>query len=317
MALFRYQATDVEGKVRQGRVEAEQERDARAQLRSQGLWVLALSPDQPARGQGLDSTRLTFLVRQWSALLTAGLTVEQSLDALIGQSEDDRERQILAEVRGSVRGGESLSRALGRHPRAFDASLCGLVAAGESAGKLPLLLERMADHLESRQALQQKLGLALLYPMIVALVACGVIAALLSYVVPQVVEVFAGSRQQLPMPTRILIAVSHFLREAGPWLAVLALAVGISAAWLLRERRMRERLHPTLMRLPLIGRLLRQADAGRVASTLGGAGGGRRAPVVRPRHCCPYRPSGASAASRATCGDGRAGRRPSLARPGG
>lgn len=271
MALYRYQATDAAGKHHQGSLEADQERDARARLRAQGLWVLELAAVRAAPGRGLklDGARQAFLVSQWASLLASGLTVEQSLDTLIGQCEDQGEEQLLSSVRAAVRGGESLARALEHHPRAFDASFCALVAAGESAGKLPQLLERMAAHLEARRALRQKIGLALLYPMIVALVAMGVVIALLTFVVPQVVEVFLASRQVLPLPTRALLAVSAFFRDYGLWLLALLLPGAGFGAWQLRRPLARERLHPGLMRLPLLGRLLRQSDAGRIAAVLG------------------------------------------------
>lgn len=271
MTAYRYKASDASGVSREGRIEAEQEKEARALLRAQGLWVVDLLPETQGRRPSLrlSTGRLAFLVRQWACLLEAGLTVEQSLDALIGQCDHEAERRMLAEVRGAVRAGDSLARALGHHPGCFDESFRALVDAGENAGRLPQLLDRMADHLEARRAMQQKVGLALLYPAIVILVASGVIAALLAWVVPQVVEVFAGSRQVLPLPTRVLVFLSDLLRELAPWLLGALLPLAGAAVWWLRRPGSREKLHPFLMRLPLVGRLLHQADAGRVATALG------------------------------------------------
>lgn len=271
MASYRYIATDATDKQHHGQIDARSEQNARALLRSQGLWVLNLTETaQPQYGRHkLDVSRLAFLVRQWASLLSASLTVEQSLDALIGQCEVKTEQDILAEVRGAVRSGESLASALAHFPRTFDDSFCALIAAGESAGKLPQLMVKLADQLETRRQLQQKIGLALLYPIIVAIVASGVIVALLIFVVPQVVEVFAGSRQTLPLPTRVLIMVSTGLRVAGPWLLLSLLLTVILASALLRHKAVRESLHPIWLRLPLLGRLLGQADAGRIAGALG------------------------------------------------
>jgi general secretion pathway protein F len=272
MSAYRWEAVDARGRVRQGVLEAATPRAARDQLRAEGLTPTAVT----AASRGIDriaSVRLpapllALTTRQLATLALSGMPLDQALAAVAEQADDARAAKIATELRGQVAAGESLTAALARYPRAFSPLYRGLVGAGSETGRLAEVLARLADYLEAREALRQKVVLALIYPAIVTVIAFAVIAVLLTYVVPQVVSVYQQSRQTLPWLTQALIATSAFFRATGwLWLAVIAgalLAFGVA----LRRAAFRARWHAFLLRAPVAGRLLRSLDTARFASTL-------------------------------------------------
>lgn len=272
MAAFRYRAVDAAGHQREGVLEAESGRAARTLLREQGLFPLDVGSVTQGRGRvagaRMSSTALALMTRQWATLLDAGLTVEQSLAALIEQAETPTVAQLLAGLRAEILAGYSLRAALDRYPRTFPSIYCASVGAGEKSGQLAAVMEQLADYLERHELMRQKSLQALLYPMIVAVVALLVVIGLMVHVVPQVVGVFAQTKQTLPVLTRALIACSDFLRNWGWLLLVLIAGTGLSAHAALRQAAIRRRWETRLLSLPLIGRHLRTMDATRFAATL-------------------------------------------------
>lgn len=271
MAAFRYHALDAAGSATLGVIEAESARAARQLLRERGLYPLDVASVTTPRGGGrrrLRTADLSLLTRQWATLLAAGLTVEHALAALIEQAEDERARQLLAGLRSEILAGYSLRAALDRYPAAFPAIYRASVAAGEQSGELPQVMAQLADYLEQHGALRRKTLQALLYPAIVAGVALLVVIGLMTYVVPQVVGVFAHTKQALPPLTRALMAVSALLRDWGWLLLAATAAAGIAAHLALRQPALRRRWESRLLALPLLGRHLRTLDATRFASTL-------------------------------------------------
>src|SRR5258708_7800787 len=276
MPGFRYQAYNVDGKLHKGVLEADSARQARAQLREQGLTpyrVEVIAANDPTGGArfrpvALSATQLTQLTRSLASLLEAGLTVEQAFNALIEQAESERVRQVLAALRGEVIAGNTIAKALGAFPRVFSDLYRTLVAAGESSGQLPRVLAKLADYLEDRQQMRSRLALALIYPTIVMGVALVVVGALLIYVLPQVIQAFQHAHQQLPLLTRALIALSVFLQKTWPvWIALAGVLSG-AVRMALRRPRSRAAIHRFVWRSPLVGRLLRNLDAARLAATL-------------------------------------------------
>jgi general secretion pathway protein F len=255
-------------------VEADTARQARAQLRSQGLFpsmveqVNARARARQGWARGISSAELSLVTRQMATLLESGLTIERALNALIEAANEPATREVLTGVKTEVTAGLSLARALGAYEKSFPDFYRALVHGGEESGALPTVLQHLADYLDARQALRQKTSLALLYPVLVTVVALAIVAGLLVYVVPQVVDVFQQSRQQLPMLTRGLIALSDFLRAGWPYLLGLA-AGGITAARLaLRRDAARRRWHHLLLNMPWLGSLVRGVNTSRFASTL-------------------------------------------------
>jgi len=269
MEAFRYQALDTDGRSVSGVVQADTPRDARAQLRSRGLLPASVQRSVVhAWARAISAGQLSLLTRQLATLLDSGLTMEQALSALIEEAEAPLTREVLTGVKTELMAGASLAAALGGHERSFPEFYRALVRGGEESGALPRVLQHLADYLDARQALRQKTSLALLYPILVAVVATAIVAGLLVYVVPQVVQVFQQSRQALPLLTRALISLSDFLRAAWPFL--LLLFIGITTGVLLALRRpvLRRRWHAFLLRLPWLGSLIRGVDTSRFASTL-------------------------------------------------
>jgi general secretion pathway protein F len=274
MEAFRYQALDSVGHSRSGVVQADSPRHARTQLRSQGLYpeqvdrVRSRERAMPMWSRGIPAAELSLLTRQLATLLASGLTMEHALTALIEEVSAMKTREVLGGVKAEVTGGLSLAAALGIYGRHFPDYYRALVRGGEESGALPKVLQHLADYLDARQALHQKTSLALLYPALVTFVAICVVTGLLVYVVPQIVQVFQQSRQSLPLLTRGLIAVSDFLRGAGPWLAGIGVCAALSARIALRSDRHRRRWHAFLLRLPGLGPAIRGLNTSRFASTL-------------------------------------------------
>lgn len=278
MAAFSYQALDGKGRRLSGVAEADTIRQARAFLRESGLTIIAIeSVSQEAmkttsngrwRRGSLSVAQLSLITRQLATLLSASLTLEQALSALIEQSENETVRQVLAGVRAEVLGGQTFAKALGRYSSIFPELYRALVSAGEASGELGRVMLRLADYTESRQALRQKVVLAFVYPAIVTLVALLVVGGLLIYVVPQVIGVFEQSHQTLPLLTRSLIWVSATLQDAWGYLLLLVIASGVSIHLVLRQPRLRYQAHLYLLRLPVFGRLVRGINTARMASTM-------------------------------------------------
>ena len=274
MAAFRYEALDSAGRTVSGMVLADTARQARDQLRAQGLLPSQIDRAQAVErarrlwARGLSSADLSLLTRQLATLLQSGLTMERALDALIEETAEPLARETLTGVKSEVTGGSSLAGALAAYPASFPDFYRALVHGGEESGALPNVLEQLADYLDARQALIQKTTLALIYPALVSGVAALIVTGLLVYVVPQVVDVFQQSRQSLPVLTRGLIGLSHFLREAWPYLVVLVVGAAVAARLALRRDAVRRRWHALILRLPWLGSLARSVNTARFASTL-------------------------------------------------
>jgi general secretion pathway protein F len=280
MPAFSYVAIDADGRTRRGVVEAEAPRQARAGLRSAGLVPLEVAAvDSEAVPTGkrrlfsavrlrIGSAELALLTRRFAMLLEAGLTIEQGLDALIEQAQGESTKRILAAVRAEVLAGHPLAAAFDRYPSSFPEIYRALVRAGEQSGELAAVMTSVADYLERRQATRQSAGLALLYPAIVATVALCIVVGLLTYVVPQVVEVYAQSRQTLPFLTRALVWTSAALQGKLAYVAIALVVVGLLLRWAYRREAATKRWHARLLRLPLVGPLWQGLDTARLASSL-------------------------------------------------
>ncbi|MEE8387123.1 MAG: type II secretion system inner membrane protein GspF [Acidiferrobacterales bacterium] len=278
MGAFEYQALDDRGHTVKGVLEGDAERQIRALLRDRGLTPLKVDaiteqtlPSVRHGGSraGLSTNELAMITRQFSTLVQAGLTIDEALNALIEQTESARTRSILAGVRAKVLEGQSLAQALGAFPGAFPVLYRNMVDAGEQSGQLDGVMERLADYTENRQALQQKVLLAFIYPALVVLVALLSITGLMIYVVPQVTRVFINTGQTLPWLTSALINASEFLKTSGVFVVAGIVASVIGFRLLLRQEAIRFRWHRFLLTLPVVGRMIRGIDAARVTSTLG------------------------------------------------
>jgi len=279
MPAFRYEAVDTGGVTRKGVLNADSPRAARADLRLQGLTPLAVEPiaaqvddNGAARSRGfgerLSQVELALFTRQLASLLEAGLPLEQAFTALLEQAERAYMRDLIASIRSEVMGGSSFSSALARHPRDFAEIYRALVSSGEQIGQLARVLARLADYIERRNALVSRVRLAFTYPAIVTVVAFAIVIFLLTYVVPQIVSVFANTKQKLPVITVMMLAVSNFTRAYGIYVGLLIIGAWIMWRRALRNHALKLRWHAWLLDAPVYGRFERSLNTARFASTL-------------------------------------------------
>jgi general secretion pathway protein F len=279
MSEFDYVALDVAGKERRGRVAAESADLARAALGGRKLYVVSIEagagvPERAAPllafegfGRRLSAKQLTLFTRQL-ATLTQVSPMEEALRTIARQTEAARAATIIETVHSGVLEGRRLADAMAREGKSFPPLYRAMVSAGESSGSLPVILERLADLQERQAQVRGKLMAALAYPVVLSFVAMAVVAALMIWVVPKVVEQFDTVGQALPLLTRIVIGLSDFL--VGWWWALLIVVVAlVGAVWQwLRDPARRLRFDTALLRMPLIGRLIRDLHAARMARTL-------------------------------------------------
>jgi general secretion pathway protein F len=284
MPAYSFEAIDAEGASRKGVLEADTARAARSMLRAQSLVPLSVEPvgagnvtaDAPGAsrsraifvGRVFNNARLAVWTRQLAGLVSAGLPLERALSALTEESDDERQRDLLAGLRSEVNAGSPFGKALARHPREFSPIYTAVISAGEQSGHLGLVLERLADDLEAQQELKSRLIGAALYPAIVTLVAIVIVMFLVGYVVPQVANVFAGTKRALPMLTVAMLAISDVVRNHGLWVLLVLIVGGVGLQLMLRNEGFRERFDATTLRLPLIGKLAAGYNAARFTSTL-------------------------------------------------
>jgi general secretion pathway protein F len=284
MPAYQFEALDAQGQSRKGVMEADTVKSARAMLRTQQLVPLAVEPVMGQAAEGgnkhwmqlnlwggrvFSSTMLAVWTRKLSGLISAGLPLERALTALADEAEDDKQRNVVAAIRAEVNAGSSFAKALAQHPREFDEIYCAVVGAGETSGHLGTVLEKLADDLEESQALQAKLIGASLYPAIVTLVAIVIVIFLVTYVVPQVAGVFAGSKRALPLLTQIMLGISAFVRHYGWWMLGATILIAGGAIYLRTIDVFRLKMDAAWLRLPVIGKLAKGFNASRFASTLG------------------------------------------------
>ncbi|MCH8503057.1 MAG: type II secretion system inner membrane protein GspF [Ectothiorhodospiraceae bacterium] len=282
MGAFEYSALDAQGKELKGVLEGDTPRQIRQQLREKGWVPLAVDAvaergsgretsgsggRRPLLRSGMSASELALITRQLATLIGSGLPLEEALRASARQCEKQRSRSMMTAVRSKVMEGYSLADGLAQFPRAFPEMYRATVAAGEQTGNLDLVLERLADYAETRQEMQQKVQLALFYPAILVSVAILVVVLLLTFVGPEVTQAFTTAGQTLPGLTVALIATSDFLRDYGVWLLLGIVLLVTAFVYALRYKSFRYRFHQVQLRLPLVKRIVRGANAARFART--------------------------------------------------
>ncbi len=277
MSAFEYKALDGAGQQHKGVLEADTPRQIRQQLRDKGWTPLAVVEVQQREAKqrqsfslfktGLSPADLSLITRQLATLVHSGTPIDEALQAVSRQSEKPRLGNMLLAVRAKVKEGHPLAVAMADFPHAFDDLYRATVDAGEQSGHLDAVLERLADYTENRHALRQKFQLALIYPVLIALVAVVVVVGLVAFVVPKVVAVFDGMGQELPVLTRGLISLSDFLQNNWILLVSSIIISTVVTSWLLRREGPKYQFHKLLLRLPLISRLVRGMNAARFART--------------------------------------------------
>ncbi len=280
MAAFSYQALDANGRKKRGVLEADTMRQVRQQLREMGLMPVEVEPaadNEQKAGQQVSRWRpvkrvkaqdLALITRQLSTLVSSALPIEQCLLAVADQTEKPRLKKLLMSVRSKVVEGYSLAEAMADFPGVFDSLYTAMVAAGEKSGHLDQVLNELADYTEQRQHMKSQLTQALIYPLMLTLVAIGIVVFLLVSIVPQIVENFADMGQTLPGTTLFMITISEFLQNWGLWLLVLVIGAVVAFKQWLRNDNNKRRYHRQLLKLPMIGKVIRGVSTARFARTL-------------------------------------------------
>ena len=283
MPAYSFEALDTDGQARKGVLEADTAKAARSLLRARGMVPLEVAPVTGGSHQSeqtltsragafrrrvFSATGLAVWTRQLAGLVGSGLPLERALTALTDEAEREEERNLVAALRAEVNAGSAFGKALVQFPREFSEVYIAVIGAGEQSGNLGLVLERLADDLEESQALRARLVGAALYPAIVTVVAIAIVLFLVTYVVPQVANVFAGTRRALPLLTTLMLATSAGLRQYGWILLVLVAGAAAIFRFALRGEAFRQRFDAGWLRIPVIGRLSRGYNAARFAGTL-------------------------------------------------
>jgi general secretion pathway protein F len=277
MADFDYSAIDPAGRERSGSIKAATIEDARAKLDARKLFIVRINPGavESARKRAglslrtprLSAKELTLFTRQL-ATLTQVSPLEESLRTIGRQSEQDHVRAIVGKVHGGVMEGRRLADALGAEPKSFPPLYRAMISAGETSGSLPTIMERLSDLMERQALMRSKVLTAIAYPSVLATFAVFVVAALMIFVVPKVVEQFDTVGQELPLLTRIVMAVSAFLAAYWWLLLILMVVAGVGFWRAMKNDRFRYRFDAMLLGLPILGKLIRDLHAARMARTL-------------------------------------------------
>ncbi|MGZ0718923.1 type II secretion system F family protein [Pseudomonas palleroniana] len=270
--IYAWEGINRKGRRLSGKTTGHDLASIKAQLRQQGICpgrVRKQAQGLPRLAPAIKPADIALFTRQLATLLTAGIPLLQAFDIIRESVENQQLRELLKGLKQEIAAGTNLAAALRKHPRYFDDLYCNLIAAGEQAGALETLLERVAIHLEKSQRLKARVKKAMTYPIAILVVATLVSTVLLIQVVPQFQNLFAGVDRPLPGFTLWVIALSEFLQRAW-WLV--ALSLGATTAGLRLAHRaspgFRHRLEAGLLKLPLAGTLLKKSAIARYARTL-------------------------------------------------
>lgn len=278
MQAYEYDAFDAAGKAKNGIISAESERDARKRLQAKALFAtsITLVSDKKdtkntwfKKPDAIPAKDLAQITRQLATMLMAATNVEEALGAIASQAEKEVVRRVMTRLRSNVMEGKRLSQAMKQETASFDSLYIAMVAAGEASGDLARVLSNIADHREKSLETQQKIQSALIYPIVLLVVAFGVITALMVFVVPKVVKQFESFGADLPMLTKIVVGTSNFLLNYGLILALVIVLFAAMFMFLMRGEAFRFSVHGFILKLPLIGKLVRTVNAARFARSLG------------------------------------------------
>lgn len=278
MSAFEYTALDKKGREKKGIVEGDSARLVRQQLREQNLVPLTVTEvkKQAANeknstfvlNQRINTTELALMTRQLATLARSGIPLDEATATVARQSIKPKVKKLLLGVRAKILEGHTLADGLRDYPHIFSEMYCATVAAGEQSGHLDVVLERLADYTEQRQQLQQRLKLALIYPVILTVMSILVVSGLLTYVVPEVVKVFSDTGQQLPFLTVALIAVSDFMQDWFVYLLLAMLAAFAAFKKLVQQPVFKKRYHQFLLKVPVLGNLVLGGNSAQFSRTL-------------------------------------------------
>lgn len=276
MSVYVWKGRTASGEVRGGEVNAHDREGALAQLRRKRIITTQVRPKAKEitfsfrKGKrGVKKKDLAVFTRQFSTMIDSGLPLVQCLDILSKQTEDPGFREVITEVMHDVEAGTTLAEALGKRPRAFDTLFVNMVDAGEAGGILDKILQRLATYIEKAEALRRKIKSAMTYPVVVLCVAGAAMIFMLLCIIPVFADVFADFGGELPLPTRIVVGLSNFVKQAWWIIAAVFAAFIFALKRYYRTEGGRERIDALLLRAPIVGDLIRKASIARFTRTLG------------------------------------------------
>lgn len=281
MAAFEYQALDAKGKTIKSITNGDHAKQVRAELRAQGLIPLDVKPisdsaanrsDQKGKGGNrrvkIRVNDLSIITRQMATLLESGMTVEETLSAVIKQSEGHKIKSVMSDIRSLVTEGYSLSDAIAQYPNSFPEIYRASISAGEQSGTLDNVLDRLADYLEDSHAMQQKISQAVVYPIFLFFVCAAILVALITVVVPKVVNVYEDTKQELPSLTKGVIKLSDFMVDYGVLLAIVLAAIIVGLKFIFSKRGPKLKLHALYLKIVGLRKMVQNIDSARMARTL-------------------------------------------------
>ena len=282
MAAFEYQALDAAGKTVKGVIAGDSAAHVRQDLRDKNLIPVSVESVMEAdntqastsdsvnkhRRTQIKTNDLSIITRQMATLLGSGLTVEETLSAMIRQSEGNKLKALMSDIRSLVTEGYSLSDAISLYPKSFPEIYRSSILAGEQSGNLDEVLERLADYLEARHSIQQRMKEAMVYPLFLITFCILIVIGLITFVVPKVVKVFEDTGQELPGLTQIVIGLSEFLQEYGLLLLIIIVGLAVFTNRFFQQPKAKFWLHNQFLVFPGIRRLTRNINTARMARTL-------------------------------------------------
>lgn len=278
MSAFEYVALDKKGREKKGIVEGDSARLVRQKLREQELVPLTVTEVKQQADdeknnvlvlkQRINTTELALMTRQLATLIRSGIPLDEATATIARQSIKGKIKKLLLGVRAKILEGHTLADGLRDYPHIFSEMYCATVSAGEQSGHLDVVLERLADYTEQRQQMQQRLKLALIYPVILTVMSILVVSGLLTYVVPEVVKVFSDTGQKLPFLTIALIAVSDFMQDWFIYLLLTMFAAFVVFRKMVEKPAVKKRYHKFLLKLPVLGSLVLGGNSAQFSRTL-------------------------------------------------
>lgn len=276
MASFSYRAVSAQGKAVSGSIAADRIELASRELKAQGLTLLSLHPERAdtvaVSGVGtsaVGSEQVLGFTRELSVLLRAGLPIDRALKVMIDMADDASHQGLLTELLDSVKAGRGLSQALSARPETFGDFYVNMVRSGEASGHLGTVLERLADYLAQAKAVRSSVKSALVYPVLLLVVAVLSIALMLVVVIPQFESLFNDMGDALPSMTRLVLNAAHFLQSYGWLLIVVIIVAGLLMRHSLRSPENRAKLHQRILRFPLLGDIAFKYEMSKFAKTVG------------------------------------------------
>ena len=281
MAVFYYKALNDKGRTVKGVIDAETAKDARQKLKNQNIFPTEIEESEEKKSKSasiqlfgqkstkISTSQLSIITRQFATLVAAGMPLVDSLKALAEQLDNPNIKKIIVSIRDNVNEGSTLADSLKKYPSAFPRLYVNMVASGEASGSLDLVLERLADLLESQAELQRKVVSALTYPILMLVLCFGVIILLLAYVVPQITKIFEDQGAILPLPTRIVIALSNFVQSYWYLIAIFIVLGVIGFRAYSKTKKGQQKLDTLIFKIPVIGALRLKIACSRFSKNLG------------------------------------------------